>query len=65
MSVFKKGTQHRSEVIPIMMVGGKLDLQFKRVVSKEAALEVVKEQDFLDYIECSAKTGENVEAIIL
>ena len=65
MSVFKKGTQQRNEEIPIIMVGGKLDLQFKRVVSKEAALEVLKEQNFLDYTECSAKTGENVEAIFL
>ena len=65
MDVFDKGTQQRNKDIPIIMVGGKLDLQSKRVVSKDDAIDVVRKYNFLDYIECSAKTGENVEEIFL
>ena len=42
------------------MVGGKLDLESKRDISKEKALELCKKYNLLDYIECSAKSGENI-----
>ncbi len=49
--------------LPIILVGGKNDLEENRIIEKETAEEVVKRFDFLDYIECSAKTGYNVEEI--
>ncbi len=49
--------------IPILMVGGKADLEQKRAVSKEYAANFGKEYGFLDQIECSAKTGYNVEEV--
>lgn len=59
-----KGSFERNEVdIPVILVGGKLDLEFKRVVSSEEAVEIVEKHNFSDYIECSSKTGENVEEI--
>lgn len=45
---------------PVIMVGGKLDLQQMRAVSIEEAMSISKTYDFYDYIECSAKTGENI-----
>jgi len=48
---------------PVIMVGGKLDLQEKRAVSIEEAISISKSYDFYDYFECSAKTSENIENI--
>jgi len=65
MQVFKKGAKQHGGDIPIIIVGSKLDLNNSRTVSREIAHEIVTEHNFLDYIECSAKTGENVEEIFL
>ena len=61
INFFKEGLEEKK--IPLLMVGGKLDLIEKRSVSKEKALELSKEYGCFDYIECSSKTGENVEEI--
>ena len=45
------------------MVGGKLDLEQHRVCNKDEALETIKSYNFIEYIECSSKTGENVELV--
>ena len=44
------------------MVGGKLDLQEIRILSKKGK-KIVKKFKFIKYFECSAKTGENVDKI--
>ena len=49
--------------IPILMVGGKKDLEEKRAFDKHVADELVQEYGFTDHVECSAKTGLNVEEI--
>ena len=51
--------------IPILMVGGKKDLEDKRAFDKKLADDLVQEYGFTDHIECSAKTGLNVEEIFL
>ncbi|XP_052172922.1 ras-related protein RABC2a-like isoform X2 [Diospyros lotus] len=43
-----------------MLVGNKIDKVSERAVSKEEGIELAKELGSL-FIECSAKTGENVE----
>ena len=45
------------------MVGGKLDLHDRRSVYSKDAVDLAKTYELLDYLECSAKTGENVEII--
>jgi len=46
------------------MVGSKKDLEYKRAVSYEDAWTITESFDGIyDYIECSAKTGENVPLI--
>ena len=45
--------------IPMILVGNKLDLEDKRVIDKERAMEFAKNEK-LEYIETSSKTGENI-----
>ena len=45
--------------IPIILVGNKSDLEDKRVIDKERAIEFAKNEN-LEYIETSSKTGENI-----
>ena len=46
--------------INITLVGNKQDLEHKRVVSREEALQLANDND-INYIETSAKTGHNVD----
>ncbi|TFG26642.1 MAG: hypothetical protein EU532_09400, partial [Promethearchaeota archaeon] len=63
IEVFNKGSKNYDNKIPLIMVGGKLDLDNKRSVETEHAIELAERNNFNDYIECSSKTGENVEEI--
>jgi small GTP-binding protein len=63
MGIFKEGLKRSENKIPLIMVGGKADLDFKRAVPKEDVIKMVEENNLYKYIECSAKTGENVEQI--
>ena len=57
LMVLRQGTDIK---LPIIVVGGKGDLQ-DREVSSEEAIQIAKSRDTVGFIECSAKTGENVE----
>ncbi len=65
LAIFKKGNQNQELRIPIIMVGGKLDLEYKRAVSNEEAFKLAKENNLSSYIECSAKSGQNIEDIFI
>jgi small GTP-binding protein len=60
---FKEGLLEGEEDVPILLVGGKLDLEENRTVTDEDALKLKGKYGFFDLIECSSKTGENVEEI--
>jgi small GTP-binding protein len=49
--------------IPLIMVGGKLDLDEQRICKEEEVLDIMKSHNFHKYVECSSKTGENVESV--
>lgn len=51
--------------IPILIVGSKLDLYANRKVNLEDAYNLSEFYNILGYIECSAKTGENVDIVFL
>ena len=51
------------DLFPILVVGMKSDLNKQREVSSEEARKIVKSRKLDGDIECSAKTGENVEEI--
>ncbi|MFW9825649.1 MAG: Rab family GTPase [Candidatus Thorarchaeota archaeon] len=49
--------------VPLIMVGSKLDLEQERVWEQDEVLDKMKSYKFHKYIECSSKTGENVDAV--
>lgn len=55
------------DYFPILLVGGKSDLELegKKVVESDYAEAYGKERHLFDFIECSSKTGENVEQIFI
>lgn len=63
LEVFYEGTKDSDQKVPITLVGGKLDLHDRRSVISSDAVAMAKKYDLQDYVECSAKTGENVELI--
>ncbi|MHA2393966.1 MAG: Rab family GTPase [Promethearchaeota archaeon] len=63
LSIFEYFVSEGESKIPILMVGGKIDLEDKRSVQPEQAKELSQNFDLKGYIECSSKTGENVEQI--
>lgn len=51
--------------IPILIVGGKSDLTIERKTNLEEASNLSKSYNILDNIECSAKTGENIDKLFM
>ncbi len=57
-------TDEGKKPLPIVLVGGKLDMNDSRVIESIYGNELSKNSElFIKYIECSSKTGENVELI--
>lgn len=65
VEIFKQGYKGPSDQIPIIMVGSKLDLEYKRAVSRTEAYELAKKNNLFGYIECSSKEGQNVQEVFL
>jgi small GTP-binding protein len=63
LNIFERGTRSESHKVPILMVGTKLDLEEVRSVTREDALDRSQNHEIYDLIECSSKTGYNVEKI--
>ena len=55
------------DYFPILLVGGKKDLELegKRVIESDYARTHGFKKHMFDFIECSSKTGENVENIFI
>ncbi len=67
LNVIAKASDYQKQYLPILLVGGKCDLEKigKRVIEKEYAQEYGKKFNLFNLIECSSKTGENVENVFL
>ena len=63
LEVIKKGSSKSEVWFPIMMVGGKDDLVDEKAISLDYAKKFAEEHDLERVMECSAKTGHNVEEI--
>lgn len=62
IKVFRETNNETGEV-PILLVGGKLDLEDIREISEESGLEIAERNGFFAFIECSSKSGKNVDEI--
>jgi len=60
---FDDGLNNRNPKFPLIVVGGKLDLEEKRSLSKKDIETILTVRKEFDYIECSSKTGENVDLL--
>jgi len=63
LAAFIKANKEYSQEVSTILLGSKFDLEENRTVSKEEGKNFAKENNFFDFIECSSKTGENVEDI--
>ncbi|HEY0089121.1 MAG TPA: Rab family GTPase, partial [Candidatus Lokiarchaeia archaeon] len=63
LQVLNTDIQKTPQLIPILLVGGKTDLEEYRTVSTKDALDIAKSFNLNGFIECSAKNGENIDVI--
>ena len=63
LNTFKCALPSTQREIPIIMVGGKIDLIEERSVAYEEAKAYQDEYGITEYIECSSKTGKNIKLI--
>lgn len=63
LGCFKEGLTSDRKDVPILLVGGKLDLQEQIAVSKNEAERIAQQHNLFQYIECSSKNGKNVEIV--
>ncbi len=63
ISFFRNEEKISKTIIPIVIVGSKIDLEEYRSVELEDAKHLSEKYQLQGFNECSAKTGENVETI--
>lgn len=63
LDTFKQGLSPEIKDLPIILVGGKLDLKDQRNISQKEAEKIAQRYNLFNYLECSSKTGENVEFV--
>ncbi len=63
LDVFYQGSIDNEKNPPILLIGGKLDLEQKRAVYLEDVRKISSARNLYGPIECSSKTGERVEQI--
>jgi small GTP-binding protein len=63
LETFKKGLSKEEKEIPILFIGGKLDLKDQIKITQKEAISLKKDYNLYEYIECSSKTGENAEFV--
>ncbi len=63
LKILMKGLEGIYKKIPILLVGGKSDLENERSVEKDYASEVAKTKSFYNFLECSSVSGQNIETV--
>jgi small GTP-binding protein len=63
-SILLECIDEKGNPIPLILVGGKLDLKAFRSIDMFYGVKLAEQKEqFINYIECSSKTGENVDLI--
>jgi GTPase SAR1 family protein len=60
---FNEGSNIRNPKFPVLIVAGKLDLEEQRSFNKKDIETYLTVMEEFDYLECSSKTGENVDLL--
>ena len=60
---FNEGLNNRDPKFPLIVVGGKLDLEDQRSLNRKDIEDILTVRKEFDYLECSSKTGENVDLL--
>ena len=63
LEVFNTTNKEHGQEISKILVGSKTDLIDNRTISKDNAIKYAENKNFLNYLECSSKNGENVEQV--
>ena len=63
LEVFNDTNKEHGQVVSKILIGSKTDLSDNRVVSKDNAIKYAEKENFLNYFECSSKSGDNVEEV--
>jgi small GTP-binding protein len=61
-TIFKENNE-ALERIPMILVGGKLDLKQGRSIPIGTGINMAKKYNFTEFIECSSKNGKNIDRI--
>lgn len=61
LSVFNPNPNNPSKHTPLLMVGGKSDLESQRVILYEESKLISEKYKFDGYFECSSVSGKNIE----
>ncbi|MFX1365339.1 MAG: Rab family GTPase [Promethearchaeota archaeon] len=63
VDTFRKEQTTEKIDIPVLLVGGKSDLKDQINFSRKEGDKIAQRYNLFDYIDCSSKTGENVELV--
>ena len=63
IAVFKTANENHNQEVPALLVGSKTDLDGIRTVPSKEAKSFAQDNNFIGYIECSSKNGDNVEEL--
>ncbi|MFX0072499.1 MAG: Rab family GTPase, partial [Candidatus Hermodarchaeota archaeon] len=63
LEIFKTHTVEEGIEAPIIMVGGKSDFNAEKSISENKIKDLMNKFNIVNYLECSSKTGENVELV--
>ncbi|NVM19445.1 MAG: GTP-binding protein [Candidatus Lokiarchaeota archaeon] len=61
LAVFNTANEDHDQNVPALLVGSKTDLKGIRTVPYKEAKSFAQDNNLIGYIECSSKSGENVE----
>lgn len=64
MEILRSKEEKDSMPMPILLVGAKKDLDILREVDKKEIQQFVKTHNLIGYLDCSSKTGDNVDLTV-